>query len=99
MVGGDAGAAAADDARAAAARFWIASASIDPFAPADEFAAIEAARLFTDYLQARRQEHQTLSMMPPGRFLMPGDLAGSPALTFAPLRCREASRHPARPGR
>ncbi len=23
--------------------------------------------------------------MPPGRFLMPGDLAGSPALTFAPL--------------
>ncbi len=24
-------------------------------------------------------------MLPPGRFLMPGDLAGSPALTFAPL--------------
>ena len=60
-------------------------ASIDPFAPADEFAAIEAARLFTDYLQARRKEHQTLSMLGPGRFLMPGDLAGSPALTFAPL--------------
>ena len=60
-------------------------ASIDPFAPADEFAAIEAARLFTDYLQARRKEHQTLSMIGPGRFLMPGDLAGSPALTFAPL--------------
>ncbi len=59
--------------------------SIDAFAPADEFAAIEAARLFTDYLQARRKEHQTLSMLGPGRFLMPGDLAGSPALTFAPL--------------
>ena len=27
----------------------------------------------------------TLSMVAPGRFLMPGDLAGSPALTFAPL--------------
>ena len=26
--------------------------------------------------------------MPPGRFLMPGDLAGSPALTFAPLDLR-----------
>ncbi|HSM42008.1 MAG TPA: YcjX family protein, partial [Afifellaceae bacterium] len=26
-----------------------------------------------------------LSMLPPGRFLMPGDLDGSPALTFAPL--------------
>ena len=24
-------------------------------------------------------------MIGPGRFLMPGDLAGSPALTFAPL--------------
>jgi predicted YcjX-like family ATPase len=59
--------------------------SLDPFAPADEFAAIEAARLFTDHLQARRQQHQTLSMIGPGRFLMPGDLAGSPALTFAPL--------------
>jgi predicted YcjX-like family ATPase len=26
-----------------------------------------------------------LSTLPPGRFLMPGDLDGSPALTFAPL--------------
>jgi predicted YcjX-like family ATPase len=60
-------------------------AALDPFAPADEFAAIEAARLFTDHLQARRQQHQTLSTLGPGRFLMPGDLAGSPALTFAPL--------------
>src|SRR5262249_38682753 len=60
-------------------------ATIDPLAPADEFAAIEAARLFTEYLQARRQAHQTLSTTGPGRFLMPGDLAGSPALTFAPL--------------
>ena len=60
-------------------------AAIDPLGPADEYAAIEAARLFTDHLQARRQAHQTLSMIGPGRFLMPGDLAGSPALTFAPL--------------
>ena len=60
-------------------------ASIDPSAPEDEYAAIEAARLFTDHLQARRKAHQTLSMIGPGRFLMPGDLAGSPALTFAPL--------------
>ena len=45
----------------------------------------EAARLFTDYLRACRAEHQRARMLPPGRFLMPGDLAGSPALTFAPL--------------
>jgi len=60
-------------------------ATVDPLATADENAAIEAARLFTAYLQACRKEHQTLSMVAPGRFLMPGDFAGSPALTFAPL--------------
>ena len=47
--------------------------------------AITAARLFTEYLLACRNEHYAMSLLPPGRFLMPGDLAGSPALTFAPL--------------
>ena len=60
-------------------------ATIDPLAPADEGAAIEGARQFTAYLQACRKEHRTPSLAAPGRFLMPGDLAGSPALTFAPL--------------
>ena len=60
-------------------------ASVDAPAPADENAAIESARLFTAYLLACRDEHRTLSLVAPGRFLMPGDLAGSPALTFAPL--------------
>src|SRR5215470_9945540 len=60
-------------------------ATVDARKPADENAAIEAARLFTAYLQACRIEHRTLSLVAPGRFLMPGDLAGSPALTFAPL--------------
>jgi predicted YcjX-like family ATPase len=41
--------------------------------------------LFTEHLQACRNEHQTLSLLGPGRFQMPGDLAGTPALTFAPL--------------
>ena len=30
--------------------------------------------------------------MPPGRFLMPGDLEGSPALTFAPLPIHDDRR-------
>ncbi len=59
--------------------------AIEPQAAADEAAAIEAARLFTEYLQAGRDERFAMSLLPPGRFLMPGDLAGSPALTFAPL--------------
>ncbi len=41
------------------------------------------AAAFTAYLQAARAAG--FSDCTPGRFLMPGDLAGSPALTFAPL--------------
>src|SRR4030081_3927364 len=52
---------------------------------ADGQAALAAARLFTDYLRACRDERFAMSLLPPGRFLMPGNLAGSPALTFAPL--------------
>ena len=59
--------------------------ALDPSAPEDEQAAREAARLFTGYLQACRDERYAMRLLPPGRFLMPGDLAGSPALTFAPL--------------
>ena len=51
----------------------------------DEQAALTEARLFTDYLRACRDERFAMSLLPPGRFLMPGNLAGSPALTFAPL--------------
>ena len=51
----------------------------------DEPAARMAAKLFTEYLRACRDERFAMSLLPPGRFLMPGNLAGSPALTFAPL--------------
>jgi predicted YcjX-like family ATPase len=51
----------------------------------DEQATLASARLFTDYLAACRDERFAMSLLPPGRFLMPGSLKGSPALTFAPL--------------
>jgi predicted YcjX-like family ATPase len=60
-------------------------ASLDPQAPANEDHARKAAELFTQYLRACRQDVYALSTLPPGRFLMPGDMEGSPALTFAPL--------------
>ncbi|MBR1221785.1 YcjX family protein [Bradyrhizobium sp. U87765 SZCCT0131] len=60
-------------------------ATLDPRGPADEQATLTAAQLFTDYLRACRDERFAMSLLPPGRFLMPGGLAGSPALTFAPL--------------
>ncbi|MEA2883039.1 MAG: uncharacterized protein QOH32_2295 [Bradyrhizobium sp.] len=72
--------------RARLAADWHAHlATLDPQAPEDEQATLTAARLFTDYLRACRDERFAMSLLPPGRFLMPGNLAGSPALTFAPL--------------
>src|SRR6202789_3445557 len=73
-------------ARAALAASWHSYLSgLNAETPADEQAALTAARLFTDYLRACRDERFAMSLLPPGRFLMPGSLAGSPALTFAPL--------------
>ena len=60
-------------------------ATLDAAAPENEAQAKEAADLFTHYLRAARDARDTLSALPPGRFLMPGDLEGSPMLTFAPL--------------
>ncbi|MBB3772847.1 hypothetical protein FHS55_003472 [Angulomicrobium tetraedrale] len=68
-----------------AAPFLAALAATDPRAPAEEAKARQLAGLFTDYLAACRAEAVSMSLLPPGRFLMPGDLEGSPALTFAPL--------------
>jgi predicted YcjX-like family ATPase len=77
---------AAEPHRAPLSADWrAASAAIDPGAPADEATARKLATLFTTYLRNARGDRHALSMLPPGRFLMPGDLEGSPALTFAPL--------------
>jgi predicted YcjX-like family ATPase len=60
-------------------------ATLNPEGKEDEQATLASARLFTDYLAACRDERFAMSLLPPGRFLMPGNLKGSPALTFAPL--------------
>jgi predicted YcjX-like family ATPase len=60
-------------------------AGLDPQADQSEEIALKGARLFTEYLARCREEQLSLSSLPPGRFLMPGDLAGSPAVTFFPL--------------
>jgi predicted YcjX-like family ATPase len=59
--------------------------STDASAPADELSARHLAESFAAYLKACKEDQRALSTLPPGRFLMPGDLEGSPALTFAPL--------------
>jgi predicted YcjX-like family ATPase len=55
----------------------------DAAEPLDEPRAQKLAASFTAYLTAARQAG--FSDCTPGRFLLPGDLAGSPVLTFAPL--------------
>lgn len=47
--------------------------------------ALEGARLFTAFLREARIGDGGISTLSPGRFLMPGDLEGSPLLTFFPL--------------
>ena len=56
---------------------------LDPSGPFTDAAAKSLAACFTDYLEnARAAGYSDLS---PGRFLLPGDMSGSPALTFAPV--------------
>ena len=72
--------------RAAIAAPWLAALQgFDPASPLDEVAAERASDAFKTYLSALRAGPEAVATTPPGRFLMPGDLAGSPALTFAPL--------------
>jgi predicted YcjX-like family ATPase len=72
--------------RALIAASWHASQrALSPPDPADEAKAAEASEAFRGYLAALRAGPEAVATTPPGRFLMPGDLAGSPALTFAPL--------------
>lgn len=72
--------------RADLAAEWLTLAgATDPDAPADEMVARRLAESFAAYLKACKEDSRALSTLPPGRFLMPGDLDGSPALTFAPL--------------
>ena len=72
--------------RATLAKAWHTHlATLDAEAVAIELNAVKAAEHFTAYLAKSREDDVALSSLLPGRFLMPGDFAGSPLLTFAPL--------------
>ena len=81
--------------RKKAAKLWHASLElVDPLDPADQVVAERLSDLFKTYLRDARSDQYAISTLPPGRFLMPGDLAGSPALTFAPLDAKDETRFP-----
>lgn len=77
--------------RESAASFLQALNAMDGSAAYDEVTAKSLAETYTTYLHAARSAGY--SDCTPGRFLMPGDLAGSPVLTFSPLPpAHEAAR-------
>jgi predicted YcjX-like family ATPase len=71
------------DRRSQAAGFIAEARAVDAARRLDEGEAQAMARSFTAYLTEAR--NAGYSDCTPGRFLLPGDLAGSPVLTFAPL--------------
>ncbi len=75
-----------------AARYLALAEAEDAADALEEPRAQALARAFTDYLAAARDSGAY--DVTPGRFLLPGDLAGSPVLTFAPLA--EPARVPRR---
>lgn len=69
--------------RREAAEFMATARAADGARRLDEADARDLSRLFTAYLGAARDAGY--ADCTPGRFLLPGDLSGSPVLTFAPL--------------
>lgn len=69
--------------RAVWARPWLErAAALDPLAPADEAALADIAHAYTDYLL--KCKASGLHFIQPGRFVLPGEMAGAPALQFFP---------------
>ncbi len=62
------------------ARWRQLCAGLDPLAPADEARLADIAAAWTDYLHACKREG--LHFIQPGRFVLPGEMAGAPALQF-----------------
>jgi len=73
------------------AAFVAAANAADPAARAAEPEIRHLADLFGQALRVCRDDGRGLSALAPGRFLMPGDLEGAPALTFAPLPANAAA--------
>ncbi len=82
---------AADPMRAAAAKPWLDFlAGTDPGAAENEQIALFGTKLYVDYLKKLRSDGAQATLAP-GRFLLPGDLDGSPLLTFFPMPLMEGT--------
>lgn len=65
-----------------AARWRQLCRTLDPLAPADENRLAEVADAWTEYLHTCKREG--MHFIQPGRFVLPGEMAGAPVLQFFP---------------
>lgn len=77
--------------RAAAKDYLTLVDQLDPKADFSEEMAQKLSDAYTRYLQ--RAQREGFSDLVPGRFLLPGNLAGSPVLTFAPVWWSDSTMH------
>ncbi len=81
--------------RALAAQWLSLLEGIDADAPYEEETAQKLASAYRAYLSRCKREEGHFAALLPGRFLMPGDMEGSPALTFCPLPDSQGAHPPA----
>lgn len=77
--------AGSDGLKPFAREFLAFAENLKPGQALDEQIAIQGAKLYTEYISTARQSDPSRAALGPGRFLLPGDLEGSPQLTFFPL--------------
>lgn len=68
--------------------------SIDISAPYEERVLTSLAEAYTKFLHLLREKGEGLFDLPPGRFLLPGDLKNAPILTFCPLPLDPHKKYP-----
>ncbi len=57
----------------------------DPFAPVDGDTLDRLSRMYADFLYQCKEDRTGLSIIQPGRFVLPGELEGTPVLSFFPF--------------
>ncbi|MCW8885900.1 MAG: YcjX family protein [Motiliproteus sp.] len=76
----------AQEPRQSMAKSWLnGAAELDGEAPADQSQITEFSAQYRGLLQGFRRHEQRLSLLQPGRFILPGNLEGSELLQFFPL--------------
>jgi len=82
-----------DDPRRSLAAPWLDFLKTLPVdGPADESGARRAAELYTRFLHRCREPRHGLSLVQPGRFVLPGEYEGAPVLWFCPLPVAPGSK-------